>query len=223
MANRINVGQSSKLVRAVARRTFVFVFGATAFATFAQTNIELRGRVLDRATKKPIEGAYVIAGYHEKIVGPAVVKQWCVRTRGAITGPDGSYHFPVEKLDGMSPASVSAIKPGYYFDYVQYPDKKTWKKQDASSYAGRDIYLSPQDEKKLEYSYGPEDKFCYHAKTSADAAASVEFLKIQLAEYIRLGVNERQVGAVRDMIRILEGIDTAPPGALNPLVPKVSR
>lgn len=183
-----------------------------------QRNLVVTGKVLDRATRTPIDGAYVIAGYHEKIVDPAVVKQWCVRTKGMRTGPDGEFRFPVEKLDGMSPADISAIKPGYYLEFAESPESKRRSKNDDRAGEGWTIYLSRQDDKNPRYRYGSEDKFCYHAKTSADAAASVEFLKVQLAEYVRLGADQRQVSAVRDMIERLQGIDSAPPGALNPKV-----
>ena len=50
-------------------RAWLFAMGLPTLASAA--NVELTGKVLDYATKQPIEGAYVIAGYHEKIVDPA--------------------------------------------------------------------------------------------------------------------------------------------------------
>src|SRR6476469_9435877 len=68
------------------------------------------GRILDEKTMKPIEGAYVIAGYYVALRGPLVSTTQCVKTLGMYTNSDGAYRFPIERLDNLSPSTVSAIK-----------------------------------------------------------------------------------------------------------------
>lgn len=217
MANRIHVVSFAIRRRFVAQALALSLLMSGCVDSRAQMNSEFKGVILDRVTDQPIEGAWVIAGYHEKIVSPAVVKQWCVRTKGMLTKTNGRFAFPIEKADGMSPASISAIKAGYYFDFAESEEDHRQRKKDAPS-RGWVIYLSPQDEQKPRLRYGPEDKYCWHAKKSADVTASVEFLTIQLAEYRRLGVNETQIGAVEDMIDHLKRIERTQPGSINPKV-----
>ncbi|MEO5694057.1 MAG: carboxypeptidase-like regulatory domain-containing protein [Usitatibacter sp.] len=164
---------------------------------------DVTGIVRDEETKMPIAGAYVIAGYHVVESGPGAVAQWCVRTRGTRTAADGRFRFPIEKLDGLSPASLAAIKEGHFLSRVEYPDRKTFKKQDAKAYANREIFLAKQNPKEASISYGTQTANCYHAKTAADVAAGIEFLKIQLQEMKRLHL--RHAG-IANMIENLESI-----------------
>jgi hypothetical protein len=217
MAYRKHVMISFRLVGGLwVIRALALCFGNAAFAADIAIPFDLNGTVIEHETGKPLEGAYVIAGYHEAIASPAGSKQWCIRTRGATTGPDGRFSFPVEKLDGLSPASIGAIKPGYYLYVTRYPDEDVFRKQDAAAYANRKILLSKQDPKNPSLRYGPDDRFCDHAKTTADAAASIEFLRIQLEEMTRLNMPNGNVKAVRGAIDRLRAIDSKRARQQNP-------
>jgi hypothetical protein len=175
-----------------------------------QIDFELTGTVLDSVTKQPIEGAYVFASYREDDGPPPSFKSWCARTRGMYTSKDGKYRFPVEKLGGQNPYITSAIKPGYFRGRTVYPEPEVVKKQDAKAYSGRDLYLIPQDPAKPDFHFGSGDEFCSHARTRDDAAAGVEFLRIELAEFIRLGAPAQGIDATRAIIERLEALPESP-------------
>jgi hypothetical protein len=180
------------------------VAGHAAAQPAKKIDYELTGAVYDAATKQPLEGAYVIAGYRVHVSGPAADTTWCVKTRGMYTGKDGKFHFQIEKLDTLSPMLASAIKPGYFRGRFVFPERDVWKKQDARAYAGHDIFLNPQDSAKPQFLYGSGDEYCHHAATLDDAAAGIEFMKIQLGELVRLGASPRGIDAVKKMIQDLE-------------------
>ena len=113
-------------------------------SSLGKIDFEFTGTVYDAVTKQPIEGVYVFASYRE----PVGVNSRCYKTRGMYTGKDGKYRFPIEKLDGYSPWFTSAIKPGYFFGSFDTPKRDVWNRQDASSYADRNLYLIPQDPAK---------------------------------------------------------------------------
>ncbi|MBL0142895.1 MAG: hypothetical protein IPP91_12525 [Betaproteobacteria bacterium] len=189
--------------------------------SFGKPDFELTGTVYDTTTKQPIEGAYVVALYYKSIVGPAAMDIWCVKTRGMYTGKDGTFHFPVEKLDGDSPLSVNAIKPGYYSDRPVVPSPEVRKKQGREAYTGRDLPLIPQNPAKPEYRFGSGDVYCNHAETKQDAAAGVEFLKIELSECVRLNADKQSIRAVEGMIRDLESRPEVAPAKPSPRVETV--
>ncbi len=190
--------------------SFVFCGAATASGGsplwFGKPDFELTGTVFDATTKQPIEGAYVVALYFEQYSGMAASGEHCVKTRGMYTGKDGTFHFPVEKLDGSNPGEVSAIKPGYRSDFPVRPPPDVWKKQGKEAYTGRDLPLVPQIPGKPQWWFGSVDVHCAHAKTRGDAAAGVEFLKFKLDEYLRLGATRQGIDAVQSMNKRLEGL-----------------
>lgn len=167
-----------------------------------QPDFEFTGTVYDAVTKQPIEGAYVFASYR-KLVG---VGSRCYKTGGMYTGKDGKYRFPIEQLDGLSPWLTSAIKPGYYFVKFDTPTREVWDRQDASSYSSRHIYLNPQDPAKPTFLIGTGEEFCFGASTAEYAAAGAQFLRIELAEYLKYGAGEQRIGAMRSMIESMETI-----------------
>jgi hypothetical protein len=160
--------------------------------SFGKPDFELTGRVYDEATKGPIEGAYVVALYYEGVVGPAAMTKRCKRAKGMYTGKDGTFHFPVEKLDGLSPGMVMAIKPGYFSLWVTLPPDDAWKKQGKEAYSGRDTPLQKQDPQKPSWQLGHGDVYCTGAEWREDVEAAIDFLKIRLAEVKRLGLTGSQ-------------------------------
>ncbi len=122
--------------------------------SFGKPDFELTGRVYDDDTKESIEGAYVVALYYEGVVGPAAMTKRCKRAKGMYVGKDGTFHFPVERLDGLSPGMVMAIKPGYFSLWVTLPPDDVWKKQSKEAYSGRDTPLNKQDPQKPSWQLG---------------------------------------------------------------------
>lgn len=158
------------------------------------------GIVTDKDSGRPIEGAYAVASYYEEGRAPGVTKQLCRKTKGMVTGPDGKFSFPVEKRDGLSPAFVTAIKPGYYIQYTEYPD--------TTPYSNRRVLLKKQDERNPEFLYQSGDQVCTSAKSSADVTASVRFLEIERQERIRLHDSQGTIESVEGLIESLKMIDS---------------
>jgi hypothetical protein len=171
-------------------------------------DFELTGRVLDADTKEPIDGAYVIAAYKIVRVGPAAVASFCVKTKGMYTGKDGSYHFPVEKLDGRSPYLAQAIKSGYYWKKTTARDSEPRARQDAAAYGGWDIFLKKQDPAKPDFQLGNGEEVCVDAPTIEAAAAGIEYLRLELAEMERYGRGEQQRSGIKGQIEWLERLHT---------------
>ncbi len=184
--------------------------------SFGKPDFDFTGTVYDNVTKQPIEGAYVVAIYREQVVSMAAMSSWCVKTLGMYTGKDGKFRFPVENRKGNSPLHAGAIKPGYFNGPWEFPAEQIWKKQGREAYSNRDIYLIPQDPQKAVFSYGTQEEYCHHAKSREDAAAGVEFLKIQIKEIVRLRASEQGIDSVRSMIDHLERLPASTKPSILP-------
>jgi hypothetical protein len=169
---------------------------------------EMTGAVLDSATKAPLGGAYVVAIYEETVGNMLVSVQRCRRVRGMTTGPDGKFHFPVERLDGQSPSTIRAIKPGYYTDRLgKEPDPDEWKRQTKQAYQGWEILLSKQDEQKPMLSdYTVADVHCRNASKRSDESAGIEYLRIVESEFRRYNAGSRAISDIQSLIESLEAI-----------------
>ena len=154
--------------------------------TFRHIDFELTGTVRDKETRQPIEGAYVVAVYLIHESGLAASALNCKKTKGAYTDKDGKYRLPVEKLDGLSPQDVTAIKPGYYGTDREIPTIEQRRAQNADTYSNRDHYLIKQNPDKPEFRFGFSLLGCTFAESREDVAASIQFKKIELAEVKRL-------------------------------------
>ena len=154
--------------------------------TFRRIDFELTGTVRDKETKQPIEGAYVVAIYLIRESGFVASALNCKKTKGAYTDKDGKYRLPVEKLDGLSPQDVTAIKPGYYGTDREIPNIEQRRAQNADTYSNRDHYLIKQNPDKPEFRFGFSLLGCTFAESREDVAASIQFKKIELAEVKRL-------------------------------------
>jgi hypothetical protein len=188
------------------------VFGPAGHAaggsllSFGKPDFELTGRVYDEATKEPIEGAYVVALYYEGVVGPAAMTKRCKRAKGMYTGKDGMFHFPVEKLDGLSPGMVMAIKPSYFSLWPVIPRDDVWKKQGKEAYSGRDLPLQKQDPQKPSWQMGHGDVYCTGAEWREDVEAAIEFLRLRLDEERRLGLATQRIEGTTGMMKRLESM-----------------
>jgi hypothetical protein len=166
--------------------------------------LDITGTVIDAETKQPIDRAYVLASYKVVRSGLATTKSFCVKTLGMYTGPDGKYRFPVERLDGVSPLSTNAIKPGYYLDRFDIPDLATWRRQGPDLYANRNIYLKKQDPAHPIFRFGDTEENCDEAANADALAPALRFIETELAEEKRLGASKQGIEAHEDLIRSLQ-------------------
>ena len=209
------IGFVTRAAAALAVGVSLAIFGSNVDAaggspkSFGKPDFELTGRVYDEATKELIEGAYVVALYYEGYSSLAAVGKRCKRAKGKYTGKDGRFHFPVEKLDGLSPGMVMAIKPGYFSLWPVIPPTDVWKKQGKEAYSGRDLPLQKQDPQKPSWQMGHGDVYCTGADSREDVEAAIEFLKIRLAEVKRLGLTGSQgLKAIEAKIEDLQSLST---------------
>ena len=177
--------------------------------TFRRIDFELTGTVRDKETKEPLEGAYVVAVYLIRESGLAASALNCKKTKGAYTDKDGKYHLPVEKLDGLSPHDVTAIKPGYYGTDREIPNIEQRRAQNADTYSNRDHYLIKQNPDKPEFRFGFSLLGCTFAESREDVAASIQFKKIELAEVKRLAGENWLIENVSRGIARLESFPSA--------------
>ena len=175
--------------------------------TFRRIDFELTGTVRDKETKQPIDGAYVVAVYLIQESGLAASALKCKKTKGAYTDKDGKYRLPVEKLDGLSPHDVTAIKPGYYGTDREIPNFEQRRAQNADTYSNRDHYLIKQNPDKPEFRFGFSELGCIFAESREDVAASIQFMKIKLAEVERL---KGESWRVRDLGQDLARLEALP-------------
>ena len=174
--------------------------------TFRSIDFEFTGTVLDRETRQPVEGAFVVAIYSGAAASPAAVAIFCTKTKGMYTGKDGKFRFPIEKLNNRSPGDVMAIKPGYFGNERKIPPGYIQRAQTAETYTGRDVYLTKQNPDKPEFRFGEVEVRCERATNKADVTPSIEFLKIKLAESIRLDAKTQGLDAIKSFIYDLESL-----------------
>jgi hypothetical protein len=174
-------------VRRIARPQLLIVVAiavsVVASCGMADTNsidFAFEGRVLDADTKQPIEGAYALAVYETVELGMAASARNCVKTKGMTTGRDGKFSFPIDRLDGNSPAGVYAIKPDYYFSHTARVSTEIWKKNNVQTYSNRDVYLRKQNPAKPEFQHG--FSHCRRPESRQAAEAAITFLEIELKE-----------------------------------------
>ena len=147
-------------------------------------DFELTGQALDFDTKAPLEGVYVLAVYEKVDLGFAASARFCIKTKGMMTGKDGKFHFPVDKLDGYSPHKLAAIKPDYaYHSFAEIPTE-IWHKQNKASYENHHVYLKKQDPAKLDFNYGYSS--CMRPESREAVKDNIQFLKMNREEIVRL-------------------------------------
>jgi hypothetical protein len=199
----LNLKQHSKALVFLATT----LLSLSACSADEKIDYELTGRVLDSVTKKPLEGAYVVAVY---MGGGSVAGghsgSWCRKTRGMYTKADGKFNFPVEDRGALNPTLPVAIKPGYgAIDYdlrnenLVMTDKKGY-------YTDQNLLLTPQDPVKPNLNFQSGETFCSRAKSKQDAAAGATFYKIILAERIKYGAPAFHIKVAQDIIDRLESL-----------------
>jgi hypothetical protein len=148
-------------------------------------DFEFTGQVLSKATKEPIEGAYVLAVYEKVDLGIAGAARYCYKTKGMLTGKDGKFHFPIDKLDGNSPHMVHAIKPDYFLSDWELPTDEVWKAMGKEAFTNRHVYLTKQDVAKPSFQHG--FRGCYNPESAVGIEAAIQFTNIVISEEIKYG------------------------------------
>jgi hypothetical protein len=143
------------------------------------------GRVLDADTKAPIEGAFVLAVYEKVDLGMAGSARYCIKTKGMVTGKDGAFSFPIERLDNRSPGDVFAIKADYYLSHLEHIPIRVQQKTNKESNSNRNVYLKKQDPAKPEFRYGYRQ--CERPLSAQAVEANIDFLRINRGELVKLG------------------------------------
>lgn len=138
------------------------------------------GRVLDADTKEPIEGAFVLAVYKKVDLGMAASAEYCVKTKGMVTGKDGEYSFPIERLDSVSPDIAYAIKADYYLKGFEDIPIRVQKKNNKESYSNRNVYLKRQDPAKPEFR--TTFNSCQRPESREAVDAGIRYLELMLVE-----------------------------------------
>lgn len=152
-----------------------------------KADFELTGQVLDFDTKQPIEGAYVLAVYEKVDLGIAGAARYCVKTKGMLSDKDGSFHFPIDKLDGNSPHMVYAIKADYFLREWELPPSDANRAQTKQAYTNRHVYLKKQDASKPSFQHG--FSYCERSESRAAVESAVQFLEIKLIEQRKYSKN----------------------------------
>jgi hypothetical protein len=145
-----------------------------------KADFELTGQVLDFDTKQPIAGAYVLAVYEKVDLGIAGAARYCVKTKGMLSDKDGSFHFPIDKLDGNSPHMVYAIKADYFLREWELPPSDANRAQTKQAYTNRHVYLKRQEVGKPSFQHG--FSLCERAPSSEAVESAVTFLEIMRVE-----------------------------------------
>ena len=115
---------------------------------------------------------------------------YCVKTKGMYTGKDGKFHFPVDKLNGISPYELRAIAPNYFWVEQIFKDNVGTGRE---KYTGRDVYLKKQDPAKPSLDYGGL-VLCERPTSIGAVEANIQYLKILSNEYRKFLHNELAKG-----------------------------
>ena len=177
-------------------------------------DFELTGRVLDKETNQPVEGAYAIAIYKGVVASSAGVASHCVKTKGMYTGKDGKFRFPVEKRDGYSPWNVEAITVDHSHWTTDIKPDRIHHLQRAEAYTDRNVYMVKQDPLNPSY-FGGGDVYCVHAKNKEDAAASVEYYKVKKMQYLKYHRGQSALDSIDESIQRLETLDGRMPDQIR--------
>ena len=173
---------------------------------FRHANFELTGQVLEEGTRTPIDGAYVLAVYQENSCGFMVgCKSHCIKTKGMYTEKDGSFHFPVEKLDNRSPAFVTAIKSGYFYVKPVVRSEKIQEAQGKENYSGRNVILAKQSPAVPSFQFGT--LACDSPVSREAAEANIVFYRIMKEESQRLGASKSGIDSIQDTIEMWESTE----------------
>ena len=191
---------SKRLALAIA----VFCIGTAASCNMANTgtiDFDFTGQVLDYDTKAPIEGAFVLAVYKKVDLGMAASAEYCVKTKGMVTGKDGKFNFPIERLDSVSPAQVFAIKADYFLRANEPVPFDVQRKNNKEAYSNRHVYLKKQDPAKPEF-FGTFSH-CERPQSVEAIEPALQFMQIEIDESNKYGRDIRSTNSVAGLMKAM--------------------
>lgn len=197
----LNIGTAKHLLLAIA----FTCLGSAASCNLSDSrtiNFEFTGQVLDFDTKQPIDSAYALAVYEKVDLSFAASARYCVKTKGMVTGKDGKFNFPIDRLDGNSPVEVVAIKAGYYLRRTESVPRDIWKKNNKETYSNRNVYLKKQDPAKPEFLYGFLD--CERPLSTEAIEPAVQFMQLVIGESNKYGRDVRSTNSVASLIASMQ-------------------
>ena len=194
------------------RYILVTIIGVTAaieaWVTPPVLDFGITGTVLDAQTRRPIEGAYVLAMY------TSGRQNRCAMVKGMHTAADGKFSFPVTALNYSSPRDVAAIKTGYYAKENNMVQRNTTIESNPRKYfSGRNIVLTPQADAPADFTLESrsDNVYCEDPPSQEDAIASFEFLKTRHMEMKRLGkqsTDAPKLCLLQNQLQMLRNSDT---------------
>ncbi|MEO8101533.1 MAG: hypothetical protein ABI790_03350 [Betaproteobacteria bacterium] len=165
-------------------------------------DFDFTGQVLDYDTKQPIEGAYALAVYEKVDLGLAASARYCVKTKGMVTGKDGKFNFPIERLDSVSPAQVFAIRADYYLRANEPVASEARNKNNKETYSNRHVYLKRQDPAKPEFLYG--FRRCERPLSTEAIEPAIKFMQLEISESNKYGRDVRSTNSISGSIESMQ-------------------
>lgn len=127
----------------------VVSWGGLSQGWFVPEPTQITGKVFDAATKRPIEGAFVLASYTKCgrgiLLGHFGGNCPCFQTKGLLSASDGG--FNISLLDGVSPTTISTLAKNYYVKEVIFPEwsENSSPREKARRFSDWEIWLAPQE------------------------------------------------------------------------------
>ena len=207
MTTKSSTQKSRRWIIIVAALVSVVAYCAPP-GTFRRIDFDYTGTVRDKDTNEPIEGAYVVGMYFVSKSNMAASVFQCKKTIGTYSDRKGAYRLPIEKLNGLNPGDISAIKPGYFGNELVIPTRELQRSLSKEAFSNRDVFLRKQDPAKPEFRYGHPEVGCMFAETREDVSASIKFAEIELKELERLEAGSRLLSIAKEQIARLTALPT---------------
>lgn len=169
------------------------------------------GTVLDEITGQPIGGAFVLATYRRcgGVMG-GHSSCWCENTKGMFTGPSGKFQFPVVDEAGRPLEFPTAIKADYRYVRAQIVNYDKRSSDSALFWKDQNVILGAQNSEKPELNFQSHEASCYRAATRQDAAAGIQFMRLELAEREEYGKPQSSLDSWWDTIADRNALPNAP-------------
>ncbi len=144
-----------------------------------RVNDIISGRVIDKDSKLPIEGAYAVIVYGPPSKNPNILFDHCLKTKGTYVDSQGFFRFKAEWIEGLTPDFVTIVAPDYFFggsaggggviELIKRDPPAESFNADATKRHLHDYQYHLLASSQLD---------CWRAKTKEDAAAAIPALQI---------------------------------------------
>ncbi len=184
-------------------------------------DVEISGSVIDRDSKKPVNGAYVFVVYGAPSKNPNYLYDHCVKVKGTYVDENGAFRLAQEKLDDMILGYVQVVAPDYYRGGSSAMSKgmviEMIKRDISDDFNGDSVKRDLHGDERTLLNKSKLD--CWRATTREDAAAAIpalEILKIQFIKYHRGNNGAMGVGLAQEASRIIHLLKLLPAKQLTP-------